>query len=254
KALRRRRGLSVDKKAILRAVDNELARAYHALAAAEALQLTGPPNPQTPRSGPLAAEALLASALQGKIDAGVQRVFTLLGILFPEAEIELIYAGFHDASATDAARRRSNVVELLDNVLDRPLRRKLFPLIEDMSRDSRLRAAAEDFPLPDASPVEVLRTLLLDDSAWVRACAAQLAGERFDPALRKAMLDDAEHPSPVVREASLSALQKSVPLSELVRVVEKHSCDESRAVRERARTMLAALEAALPTASGSRNR
>ncbi|MGC4115317.1 MAG: Npt1/Npt2 family nucleotide transporter [Myxococcales bacterium] len=244
RALRRRRGLTVDKKAIVRAVDHELERAYHALACAEALKLSGPPTSRTPRAGPQAAEALLASALQEKVDAGVQRIFTLLGILNPEAEFELIYATFHEASAADAARRRANVVELLDNVLERQLRKRLFPLIEDLARDARLRAAAEDFPLKTDDPVARLRDLLSDDSAWVRACALYLAGESYDPSLKKAMHDNLDHPSSVVREACLAALGKQVPLKELLRDIERRTKDEAAAVRERAKKMLEAAQLA----------
>jgi AAA family ATP:ADP antiporter len=238
RALRRRRGLTVDKKAIIRAVDHELERAYHALACGEALGLSGPPSSRTPREGVPAAEALLASALQEKVDAGVQRIFTLLGILYPEAEFELIYATFHEASAADAARRRANVVELLDNVLERSLRKRLFPLIEDLTRESRLRAAAEDFPQSTTDPVLRLRDLLSDDSAWVRSCALYLAGVKYDPSLRKPMHDNLDHPSPVVREACLASLEKQVPVKDMLREVERRLKDESRAVRERAKRML----------------
>jgi len=251
RALRRRRGLSVDKKAILRAVDHELSRAYHALGCAETLGLGGPPTSSTPREGVAAAEALLASALQEKVDFGVQRIFVLLGILYPEAELELIYATFHEASAADASRRRANVIELLDNVLDRPLRKRLFPLIEDLPREARLRAAAEDFPPSAADPAARLRELLGDDSAWVRACALHLAGERYHPSLRKSLHDNLDHPSPVVREACLAALEKQVPLKEILREVQRRASDEAVAVRARARRMLEAREAPRGEARGA---
>ena len=251
RALRRRRGLAVDKKAIVRAVDHELERAYHSLSCGESLKLGAPPSAQTPRDGAAAAEALLSSALQEKVDAGVQRIFTLLNILYPEAEFELIYATFHEASLAETARRRANVVELLDNVLDRPMRRRLIPLIEAVPRDAQLRAAAEDFPMSTADPVARLRDLLADDSAWVRACALFLAAEKFDPSLRKTMQDNLDHLSPVVREACLAALGKRVPLKEIVREVERRANDEAPAVRARARQMLEAA-AQRPTESEAR--
>ncbi len=245
RSLRTCRGLVVDRKAVGRAIDRELQRAYHAIASAEALGLQGPPDRLTPRTGKAAAEALLSSALTEKVEQCEARLFVLLSILHPEADLELIYAGFKDASAQDAPRRRANAIELLDNVLDRPLRRRIVPLLEDRDRAGRLRTASEHFALPSPEPRERLRSLLADESAWVRTCALFLAGEQRGEELQGPVIENLDHASPLVREACVAALEKMLPLPALTRAVESRVADDSPVVRERVRCILTAFDAAL---------
>ncbi len=244
RALRQTRSRGVDRRLILNAIEFELSRAYHALASAEALNLGGPPGSTTPRTGCAAAEALLSSALLDKIDQCEARIFTLLGILHPDAEIEVIYAGYRDASAQDAQRRKANALELLDNLLDRPLKKKLLPLLDEAPREAKVRAASEHFELPENGATQSLLDLLRDESAWVRACAIHLAGELGDSALVNDVRDGLEHPWEVVREAAVVALQKLLPLAELAGAVSRRARDEARFVRSRVADILAADEAA----------
>ncbi|MFN7133136.1 MAG: HEAT repeat domain-containing protein, partial [Myxococcales bacterium] len=213
-------------------------------ACAEVLGLSGPPGPYTPRTGPGAAESLLASAIQDKIDQCEARIFTLLGVLHPDAEIEVIYAGYRDASAQDALRRKSNALELLDNLLDRSLKRKLLPLLDDAPRDVKLRAAAEHFALIPSDSVKALLELIRDESAWVRACAIHLAGERPDPLLVSEVRENLEHGWDVVREAAIVALEKCLPLDQLATAVTRRARDEAAFVQRRAKDILAADAAA----------
>jgi len=238
RALKRKRGLVVDRRALLRAIDHELARAYHALACAEALDLPSPRAP-LPREAGAAARALLASALNEKVVQAEARLFTLLGILYPESEIELLFAGLQDATAQDAARRRANAIELLDNVLDRPLRRRLFPLLEELPREAKLRSARALFELPQGDPALRLAELLEDETPWVRACSLHLCGAHGDAAQRAAIAPNLDHPWSVVREASVAALEKIVGAEELARLLSPRTDDESPQVRARVQAALA---------------
>src|SRR5690606_16411865 len=196
-------GRKVDRRQLLHAIDFELEQAFRALAAAEALGLGAPPGPSTPRAGPAAAEALLSSALADEIDQCEARLFTLLTILHFDSEIELIHAGYRDAAAQDAQRRKANALELLDNLLDRKLKRKLLPLLDDAPRLLKLRTAAEHYELSWNDAAAALQALTRDESGWVRACAIHLAGERNDASLVDAVREGLEHPWVVVREASI---------------------------------------------------
>lgn len=244
RALKRKRGLAVDRRAVSRAIAHELSRAYHALACAQALGLPGGRAP-LPREPVEAARALLGSALTEKVAQAEERLFTLLDILYPEAEIELLFAGLQDAAAQDAARRRANAIELLDNVLDRPLRNKLFPLLEDQPREAKLRAARAHFGLAQGDPAARLAELLEDESAWVRACALYLCGVQGEQGQRAAVEANLEHSWSVVREAAVSALQRLLHPEELARLLAALKGDESPAVRAR-------VEAALATAPPDR--
>jgi hypothetical protein len=59
--------------------------------------------------------------------ASVERVFRLLGLIFPQRDIYAAYRG------VNSPRRelRANAVELLDTMLSSPLRRVVIPLVDD---------------------------------------------------------------------------------------------------------------------------
>jgi hypothetical protein len=127
--------------------------------------------------GPQATRALLASALSEKVVQIEGRLFLLLAVLYPDADMEQIAAGIRDALATDAARRRGNAVELLDNLLDRELKARFLPLLDEQPRTEKLKAVAELFPRPAGLDAKTaLVELTRDEVAWVRACAVWCAG------------------------------------------------------------------------------
>jgi HEAT repeat protein len=218
---------------VLRALDQELTRAYRALFAAETLKLSPSPAPPFPRSGMPAAEALLASALSEKIALAEHRVFLLLGVLYPDAGMERIYEGIHDASAADAPRRRANAVELLDNLLDRSLKNTFLPLFDDLPRADRLKLIAGFIELPKLDAEQVILALCRDETAWVRSCAVWYAGQVRHAAALGPMLEAASDASPVVREAALVALSYVAP-EQAAAVASAKLSDEAPVVRKQA--------------------
>ncbi len=225
---------AADRDRIRGAIHAELNRAFLALSASELLRLIQLPTAQTPRRGPPAATAMLASALADKVALCERRVFLLLSVLYPEADMESIATGLRDATALDAGRRRANAVELLDNLLERDLKRLVLPLIEDAPRTERLRAAIpllpERFP---ATALEMISLLCRDESAWVRACALVYASEHGLPLPEDAFAAAAADPHPVVRETALVCLLRSFP-DRALREAEAHLVDDTPVVRQRA--------------------
>lgn len=222
-----------DLKPVNQALENELLRAYHALACGEALNLKAEtPNP---RAGLEASAALLALALKEKVALGEERIFLLLAVLYPDADMERIYAGIHDASGAGAARLRANAVELLDNLLGRPLKRKLLPLVEEMPRAEQLRHAREILSIEQPTPEEALRRILDDETGWVRACglwySAQQGGQSPDDFLRRC-----KDASPLVRELALVALTELAPEQGTAQA-RVHLGDEAEVVRRLAQRL-----------------
>jgi hypothetical protein len=132
-------------------------------------------------------------------------------VLYPDADMEQIAAGLGDATAADAARRRGNAVELLENLLDRTLRRRFLPLLEDLPRAQRLRMAEADFPSRPLTPEAALAELARDEAAWVRACAAWCLAESRAPEAGRLLEPALEDRSPVVREIALASLATLAP-------------------------------------------
>lgn len=231
KTVRGRRVPLSNLKQVEEAMNNELMRAYRTLAAAQTLGLGSGPGPDTPRSGLEAARALLASALAEQVSQTERRIFLLLAVLYPDAAMEQIYEGIYDASATDAARRRANAVELLDNLLGQDFKQKLLPLLDELPRAERLKQIAKLLPVPQLSEEETLLALCTNDSAWVRACALWYAALRDPKASELApAVSDA---SAVVREIALVTLS-AIDLESAAKLAEKHLTDEAPVVRRQA--------------------
>ncbi len=248
RAVKGKRLLLSSREPVQKALDRELERAFATLNQAELLQLTHGPNAETPRTGEQAARALLASALAEK---GVQierRIFLLLAVLYPDADMEQIYAGIHDASAADAPRRRANAVELLDNLLDRELKTRFLPLLEEIPRAERLKQVEALVKLPKKPAPEVLAELCKDETAWVRACAVWCTSHaekppESAPGLIEAAVGDA---NAIVREISLVSLERSAP-ARAVELAERRLYDEAPFVRQRA-ALITARKAQVQTA------
>ncbi len=234
RAVKGRRLLLKDLAPVKKAVDRELGRAWRALHQLELLSLDTLPGHDTPRDGEPAARALLASALHEKVKQVESRVFLLLAVLYPDADMEQISVGIQDATAADASRRRGNAVELLDNLLERNLKGRFLPLVEEQPRAERLRSVAEQYPPPTAPPAQLLRELTSDEAAWVRACATWcLAEATHDTDALTARVNDG---NAVVREIALVSLQRKAP--QLAGpFIEAHLKDDAPLVRRQAATL-----------------
>ena len=243
RAARKNRSLRLDRERLQASIRTELALAFAALAQAHAMGLDKLPGGDVARRGAEAARALLHSALLEKVFAVESRVFSLLTELYPEAGIEFVWAGIRDANQRDAARLRANAVELLDNVLDRDVKRRLLPLLEESPRDGKLRAVEEVYPQPQRSSERALLELLVDENAWVRACACQLAREVKLVAASDALVKNLEAPWPVLREVALASLGELGGQAELPRLIERARRDESEVVRKRAEALSGAANA-----------
>ena len=187
----------------------------------------------------------MASALTEKIKQVEGRAFQLLAVLYPDADMEQISVGIQDASAGEAARRRGNAVELLDNLLERTLKARFLPLIEEQPRAERLKAVAELYPAPTVPAETMLRELAKDEAAWVRACATWALSESSqDEAARDLVLSASiADPNPVVREIGLVALNRKSPTLAGPHM-EARLKDDAPLVRRHAAVLIAAASAA----------
>ncbi|MBK7863260.1 MAG: MFS transporter [Archangiaceae bacterium] len=233
RAVRGRRLVLKDTTKVTAALERELRQAYSALNQAEVLGLGGGPSPDTPRTGERAAKALLASAMAEKIAQIERRIFLLLAVIYPDADMELIHAGMLDTQAADAARRRANAVELLDNLLERNLRKRFLPLLEELPRPERIKAVVEVYPQVTKSAREVLLELVKDETGWVRACATWVLAQGSTEGSAETFVAGATDHNPIVREISLVSLEKAAP-DRVVRIAESRLRDEAPVVRQQA--------------------
>ena len=122
--------------------------------------------------GGLPTGTILAKALSEKIDRSVDRLYRLLGLLYPWKDI----AAARWSIEHGAARARAGAVEYLDNVLSGKLRKWLIPVLEHLPVEERIKwgdALLQNRPRGfDAT----LRALIADPDPVVAAATAHLAG------------------------------------------------------------------------------
>jgi AAA family ATP:ADP antiporter len=145
----------------------------------------------------------VTSALNDAIRHELERIFRLLKVLHPSADLHSAYVGLQ----SDNAVVHDNALELVENVLRREIREQLVPLLDrDISVDQRVQIADHVIGVPIRTADEAVRVLVATDDSWLQSCAAFLAGElglgRLAPQLRTWLSD----PNPLLRESARDAL------------------------------------------------
>ncbi len=136
-------------------------------------------------SGAMPRDALLARALQEKQARSRNRMFRLLGLIYPSDAITAARFAIEHGDA----RGRASAAEYLDNLLSGDLRKRVMLIIEDMPADERVRRANVLFRTRRRDPEDTLAQLIHDEDQIVAAAAIQLTAERSFWNLA----DDVEH-------------------------------------------------------------
>ena len=122
----------------------------------------------------LPADGLLAAALQEKMARAVDRVYRLLGLIYPWKDIRAArYAIEHGD-----ARLRASALEYLDNLLAPPLRKRLMLLVDDVPIDEKVRRANVVLKTRPRDAEETLLQLINDGDQIVAAAAIDLVEVR----------------------------------------------------------------------------
>ena len=130
----------------------------------------------------LSADGLLAAALREKMARAVDRVYRLLGLIYPWKDIGAArYAIEHGDT-----RLRASALEYVDNLLAPPLRKRLMLLVDDVPIDEKVRRANVVLKTRPRDAEETLLQLINDGDQIVAAAAIDLVEEReaLDPGER----------------------------------------------------------------------
>ncbi len=120
----------------------------------------------------LPREGMLAEALEEKIARSRNRVFLLLGLLYPWRDIVAARWALEHGDA----RAKASASEYLDNVLAAPFRKRLMPLLEDLPLAERVRKGNVIINTRERDVEETLLRLINDEDEVVSAVAIDLAG------------------------------------------------------------------------------
>jgi ATP/ADP translocase/CRP-like cAMP-binding protein/HEAT repeat protein len=115
---------------------------------------------------------LLARALLEKDTRSIDRIYRLLGLVFPWKDI---YAARWSIEHDGPARARA--LEYLDNLLPGALRKRFLPILERSRCGMTTVAGSADASVNDSGRTDALRTLIRDPDAALSAAAIHFIGE-----------------------------------------------------------------------------
>ena len=167
--------LTIDPAIIERHIKLETTRAFNVLTLHHNLFV----------SGGLDRTSLLAGALTEKHDRALNRVFVLLGLLYPNEDINAVRTALRHSDA----RLRSGAMEYLDNLMGGEVRRRVMMLIEDMPAAERVRRGNSIFKTRVRDVEDTVAQLVHDDDQIIAAAAIQLVEQRQ----MWTLADDLEH-------------------------------------------------------------
>ena len=141
-------------------------------------------------------------ALHESMQQEVERVFRLLGLLYPHLDLHSVYFGLQSNSATVY----DNALELLENVLKSQLRAILVPLLDGKVSPKERAALADRFVRARVENREqAVAELIASDDPWLRSCGAYAIGMFGITSLDMELGRCLEDPDPLLRETARAA-------------------------------------------------
>jgi AAA family ATP:ADP antiporter len=132
------------------------------------------PAPERTANTPQTHEPLLTRALRERMDDELERIFSLLALLYSPRDIDNTYVGIN------SGRRevQANALELLENLLPHELYKRLISVVDpESSLEEKLAFAERICRTRVVSRDEAMRVLLFSTDRWLCACALYAVGE-----------------------------------------------------------------------------
>lgn len=132
----------------------------------------------------------------------LERIFTLLGLLWPKDDLPSVLVGLR----ADSALLRANAIELLDNVLTADLRKLIVPLVDPtVTIAERIDRAASVVGATLETREAAVAALVASDDPWLKSCGVYAVGALRLTALRDQIVQLASTPDPLLRETVRAA-------------------------------------------------
>ena len=151
------------------------------------------------------AEDANEPVLQGLRDSmqqELERIFRLLGLLYPHLDLHSAYFGLQSKNANVY----DNALEFLENVLKSQLRAILLPLLDGKVSSKERAVIGERFVKAKVDNREqAVAELLTSDDPWLKSCGAYAIGTFAITSLEEKLGECLEHPDPLLRETARAA-------------------------------------------------
>ena len=155
------------------------------------------------QSGNRAVLRLLRQALQERMDQKLERVFRLLGLRYPPADIYSAYNGL----LSQRSHLRASAIEFLDNLLLPNMKQLLFPILEESAVDTLWAHGRQHFGLQHKSRVAYLEQYITGRDTWLQTISLYAAGDLGLAALAPAVRSASSSENPMIRQTAQRSLR-----------------------------------------------
>lgn len=144
----------------------------------------------------------VASALNDSMQQELERIFRLIGLLYPHLDVHSAYLGLQSKNISV----HDNALEFLDNILKSQLREMLVPLLDGkVSVSERARMAQRLVKSKIENQEQAVLTLISSDDPWLRSCGAYAIGTLGMKALEEELSRCLNDSDPLLRETARAA-------------------------------------------------
>jgi ATP/ADP translocase/HEAT repeat protein len=153
---------------------------------------------------PIYQTPLLEEVFEFRRERAVRRVLRILELRYDPEPMALVRERVFDPG------RRANALEVLDTLLDAPLRPLVMPFLDDVPMAERLKKAGTLVP-PAPPPAEFLRRHCRHPNPYVVLLALDALARRADPVGGDEGTRALSHADPLAREGALHAVAAADP-------------------------------------------
>ncbi len=144
----------------------------------------------------------VARALTESMQQELERIFRLLGLLYPHLDIHSAYLGLQSKNVSV----HDNALEFLDNVLKSQLREMLVPLLDGkITVSERARVAKRLVHAKIENQEQAVAALVNSDDPWLRSCGAYAVGAFGMRSLERELDRCLNDSNPLLRETARAA-------------------------------------------------
>jgi hypothetical protein len=141
-------------------------------------------------------------ALNESVRQELERIFRLLGLLYPRLDLHSAYFGLQSKDPTVY----DNALEFLENVLKSQLRGMLLPLLDGKVSLKERAVIAERFVRAKVENREqAVAELIASDDPWLKSCGVYAIGSLGLIGLEEELNRCLEHSDPLLRETARAA-------------------------------------------------
>jgi hypothetical protein len=151
---------------------------------------------------PASSDEPVMRALRESMQQELERIFRLLGLLYPHLDLHSVYFGLQSNNATVY----DNALEFLESVLKSQLRGVLVPLLDGKVSPKERAVIAERLVRAKVENREqAVAELVASDDPWLKSCGAYAIGTFGIKCLETELRLCLEHPDPLLRETARAA-------------------------------------------------